>query len=437
MDEPAHGVGSRSGHERIVAAASRVVASYPSDRWRYLQGRARAVCGTSVCGAQDRRVCASAWGNVTAACVVSVAAGWNITAVGAVADPLAAHYDASLSAIGLLGSALWSTHALLQAPAGALVDRVGARPVAAGAAGLLLAGNLAALLVEGVAAVALLRLLTGAGCGATMVCASLRVRAAGARGQGAVGGAVSAGGALAVATGPALVDVVGWRAPYVGGVVLAVLALVAALTDRRAGPRPVGGRGRAAAGIGPGRRALLPLGAVLGITIVLSFSLGNWIATILDRVGAFGPVAAGVAGATVLAGSVLTRPLGGVLVTGRPRGFARGLVLGALVAAASGAALLSVASSPELLVVAMVTLGLAAGLPFAAVVDAAARRSPATPGAAVGFVGTTGTLGGLVAIAALGPAVEAGAVREVFAALTVLTLGVAVLFAHTSRTTAR
>lgn len=375
--------------------------------------------------------------NLVAACAVSVVAGWNVTCVGAVADPLAAHYDASLATVGLLGSALWLTHALLQAPAGLLADRVGLRSVGLGAMGLLLVTNLLALAIGDVAPLVVLRLVTGVGCAATMVCASLRVRSLGARGQGAVGGAVSAGGALGVAAGPALLEVVGWRAPYLGAIVLACAGLVAATTrvpgaaarpGRGAGVRrgPASSVSRAPLRRGP----LVPLGAVLGVTIVLSFSLGNWIATILDRVGAFGPIAAGVAGATVLAGSVVTRPLGGLLVAGRAPAVARHLVLGALLAAAGGAALLAVASSPLLLLVAMVVIGLSAGLPFAAVVDAAARRCPERPGAAVGFVGTVGTLGGVVAIAALGPVIDAGAVREAFAVLAVLTLAVAALHAR-------
>ncbi|MCW3013254.1 MAG: putative sugar transporter, partial [Solirubrobacterales bacterium] len=144
---------------------------------------------------------ASERANIAAACVASVACGWNLTSVGAVAGPLADHYDASLATIGLLGSGLWLTHALVQAPAGEVLDRVGVRRVAVCAMTLLLVTNLAGLVVGSVALLAVVRALTGVGCGATMVAASLRARPAGAAGQGAIGGAVSAGAALAVATG--------------------------------------------------------------------------------------------------------------------------------------------------------------------------------------------------------------------------------------------
>ncbi|MCU1679196.1 MAG: putative sugar transporter, partial [Frankiales bacterium] len=161
--------------------------------------------------------------NLVAACAVSVACGWNLTAVGAVADPLATHYGASLGTIGLLGSGLWLTHALVQAPAGEAADRAGVRIVGLVSVGLLLLTNLVALLVGDVVVLGVLRVVTGLGCGTTMVTASLRSQPTGPVGQGAVGGAVSAGAALAVATGPLFEDAIGWRAPYVGGAVLAAV----------------------------------------------------------------------------------------------------------------------------------------------------------------------------------------------------------------------
>lgn len=367
--------------------------------------------------------------DVIAACAVSVACGWNLTSVGAIAGPLARHYDASLGAIGLLGSGLWLSHALVQAPAGLAADRLGVRRVALSAMALLLVLNVAALAATSIPALGVVRTLTGLGCGATMVAASLRAQPAGAVGQGAIGGAVSAGAALAVALSPLLERAIGWCAPYAGGAVLAAggLAFAASAT----GPA-VHRRVSVHARTPFEWRPLLPLAGVLGCTIVLSFSLGNWITTILDQTGEFGPVAAGVAGATVVAGSIVTRPLGGAVIARRPAA-ADALVIGPLCAAAAGATVLVLVTSPALVLAGMLVVGLAAGLPFAAVVLAALRAVPARPGAAVGFVGTFGTLSGVVAIAVLGPVVDAGAAREAFAALAALALTVAVLYALRAR----
>ena len=73
---------------------------------------------------------------------------WNVTNVGAVADPLAEHYGVSLAAIGLLTTALFVTHLAVQLPAGRGADRFGSQRVALVAIVAAVAGN-AVLLVDG------------------------------------------------------------------------------------------------------------------------------------------------------------------------------------------------------------------------------------------------------------------------------------------------
>jgi len=48
---------------------------------------------------------------------------WNVSNVGAVADPLAETYGVSLAAVGLLTTALFVTHLAAQLPAGIWSDR--------------------------------------------------------------------------------------------------------------------------------------------------------------------------------------------------------------------------------------------------------------------------------------------------------------------------
>ena len=64
---------------------------------------------------------------VVAGIVVGCFLTWNVSNVGAVADPLAATYGVSLAAIGLLTTALFVTHLAAQLPAGIWSDRYGAR----------------------------------------------------------------------------------------------------------------------------------------------------------------------------------------------------------------------------------------------------------------------------------------------------------------------
>ena len=50
---------------------------------------------------------------------------WNVSNVGAVADPLADAYGTSLAVIGLLTTALFLSHLASQLPAGIWSDRCG------------------------------------------------------------------------------------------------------------------------------------------------------------------------------------------------------------------------------------------------------------------------------------------------------------------------
>ena len=131
---------------------------------------------------------------------------------------------------------------------------------------------------------------------------------------------------------------------------------------------------------------------------------GNWVVTLLERDGA-SPATAGALGGLVLLAGIVTRPLGGALArragTGR-----RQLVGGSLVAASAGALLL--ASNGPLWVagIGALALGLAAGLPFAAIFDAAQRIRPDAPGAAIALVNGCAVLTILVGTPLAGLAFE-------------------------------
>jgi aminoglycoside 6'-N-acetyltransferase len=62
---------------------------------------------------------------VAAGLAVGCLLTWNLSNVGAVADPLAAAYSTSLAVIGLLTTALFLTHLAAQLPAGIWSDRFG------------------------------------------------------------------------------------------------------------------------------------------------------------------------------------------------------------------------------------------------------------------------------------------------------------------------
>ena len=104
---------------------------------------------------------------------------WNVSNVGAAADPLAAAYGTTLAVVGLLTAALFVTHLASQLPAGIWSDRVGPHRVALVACAAAAAGN-AILLIDSSIGLALAgRLVVGIGSGAGFVAGLDLVRAGG------------------------------------------------------------------------------------------------------------------------------------------------------------------------------------------------------------------------------------------------------------------
>ena len=323
---------------------------------------------------------------------------WNISNVGAVADPLAEHYGVSLAAIGLLTTALFVTHLAVQLPAGRAADRVGSQRVAlvAIAAGGL--GN-CLLLVDGGFELALVaRAVVGVGSGAAFVAGLDLVRASGggAAQQGLYGGATMAGGGLALMVVPALTDATSWRAAYWSAAILAVLAAIPTLS---AGGLPR--IGHAGAWI-LRDRSLLPIGVLQAATFGLAVIAGNWVVPLLERAGA-SPSAAGLAGGTILFIGIATRPLGGMLAG---HVAPKRIAAIALVGTALGAALLALGGALSLSALGALILGVTAGLPFAVIFAAAQRIRPDAPAAAIALVNACAVLTILVGTPLAGLAFE-------------------------------
>jgi MFS family permease len=309
---------------------------------------------------------------------------WNVSNVGAVADPLAQAYGVSIAAVGLLTTALFLTHLAVQLPAGRAADRSGAQTVALAAIAAGVAGN-AVLLLNASFPLALAgRALVGLGSGAGFVAGVDLIRAGGGGPvlQGVYGGATMAGGGLALMVVPALTDATGWRTPYWTAIALALVALVPTLAARRL-PRV----GHTDAVVVRDLR-LLPLGVLQAATFGLAVIAGNWVVPLLERRGA-GPALAGLAGGLVLFAGILTRPAGGVFA-GTHR--ARPVIAAALLGIAVGAAALALDLPLALSALGALLLGLSAGLPFAVLFAAAQRLRPDAPGAAIALVNACAVL---------------------------------------------
>jgi MFS family permease len=311
---------------------------------------------------------------------------WNVSNVGAVADPLAAQYGVSLAAVGLLTTALFVTHLAVQLPSGRAADRLGARTVALAAIAAAVLGNALLLVSDAYAVGTAGRLVVGLGSGAGFVAGLDLVRAGGGGPlfQGVYGGSTMAGGGLALMVVPWLTEETSWRAPYWSAAVLALVALVPVLVARE--PAPIGH-----AGEGVLRDArLLPLGVLQAATFGLAVVAGNWVVTLLERQDVSSSLA-GLAGGLVLFAGIVTRPWGGILAR-RVRAGRRRAVAASIVAMAAGTTLLAAGGPLALSAVGALAAGLAAGVPFAMIFDAAHHLRPDAPGAAVALVNACAVL---------------------------------------------
>jgi MFS family permease len=327
-----------------------------------------------------------------AGAAVGLAIGWNITNVGAVAEPLADAFGVGLGVVGLFTTALFLVHALVQIPGGRRADRHGPRPVALAALLLVATGNAALSAVPDPAVALVLRAVVGLGTGAGFVAGSDFVRASGGGqvAQGLYGGSAMAGGGVALAVVPALEGLLDWRAPFVS----ASLAALAALVVLAAAPGTARGTLHAAEASVlelVADRRLQRLSAAHMASLGLNAVVANWTVTLLTRAGDLSLRAAGLASALTLAAGIVGRPLGGLVARRAPER-RRALVALSLAAGAAGTVLLVPAGPLWLVLLAASLVGVGAGLAFAPVFTAAAALRREEPGAAVGLVNTAGNL---------------------------------------------
>ncbi|HST25709.1 MAG TPA: MFS transporter [Gaiellaceae bacterium] len=323
---------------------------------------------------------------VAGGCAAGLASGWNVGNVGAVAEQLGRSYGVGLATVGLFTTALYVTHLLFQVPGGRASDRFGARRVSLAGLVVIACFNGLALIGPYPALVVVSRVLVGVGTGLAFVSGSAYVRVQGGSpfAQGLFGGVALGGGGLALAIVPPVDDAIGWRAPFVTAIVVAVagLVLLAAAPADVARAAPVAAHG--STGVFRDAR-LYRLAVLYAASLGLSVVIGNWVVTLLHRHGGLSKGGAGLVGALTLILGVGTRPLGGWILRERPERM-RAAVIVSLVAGGVGTAALATARPLGVAIVGAALVGLAAGIPFAPAFTGAALTRPHAPAAAVGFV---------------------------------------------------
>jgi MFS family permease len=332
---------------------------------------------------------------VVAGCALGATSGWNFGNLGGIASELAGAYGVGLATIGLLTTAMVMTHLAIQIPGGKASDRFG--PVRTGAMALVVlsAGNALALAGPEAGLAIAARAIVGVGTGLAFISGSALVRESGGSpfAQGVFGGVSLAPGGLALAIVPQLEEALGWRAPYwtALALALAVLAAVLALAPG-VGVRPMGLTPSANPPAGVLRdRSLYRLAILYSASYGLGVVLANWVVELLQRHSDMSDGAAAAVGALTLLLVVVSRPLGGWVLSARPRS-ARPVVAVSIVAGVAGTLALVAADPVWLAVLGALLVGLGAGIPFSPAFTGAAATRADAPAAAVGFVNTAANL---------------------------------------------
>jgi MFS transporter, NNP family, nitrate/nitrite transporter len=326
-------------------------------------------------------------------CIVAFTYSANYTNHAPLAATLMRQFGFNYTLAGLLTTGIFSTHAGMQIPGGYLVDRFGSRRMLLIALIWVAVGN---FLMAGAGAywqLLFCKIFTGMGTGVCFVggaryihegCAGPRLNVA----QGFFGGSIQMGAGFVIFAVPLLNLLAGWRAAFLvsaGMVLVAAIIWVAKAPIVEFPPAP------------PGKfheMILAPqlwlLGLVQMATFGISVVIASWVVVVLTKVMQVPATRAGRIGSLVLLLGIVSRPLGGYL---RRHMGIRPLFAGSLFMIALGCFLFlpSSISLPAALT-AVVVIGIALGIPYAAMFSRAGALFPGRAAAAMGFVNMLGIL---------------------------------------------
>ena len=236
-------------------------------------------------------------------------------------DVLMAHYQVNYLGISILITALLWAHALCQVPGGIVADRWGTKPILAWGLLFLAAGNLVPLIVPGMFAATMARIVCGLGTGISFI-AAMKLLAVAAPPEKAgvyqayLGGAVALGSIAAYAVLP-FMAAWDWRCPFALPAALSTLLLILL---RWLPIEPAAIEKTTPAGMGMSAIVANPQAWILGLLHGLSWgsviTLGNWTPSLLTEAkGGFATASMAWSGALVMLVSGLGRIGGAPLLS--------------------------------------------------------------------------------------------------------------------------
>jgi MFS family permease len=349
------------------------------------------------------------WRGIALICLSILAPAANYTNHGPLIPLLSADLGVSPAQAGLLSTMFFGPMLLTMLPSGPWIDRYGGKRVTVLCYSLIVAGTLGMGLGAGLTELFVARAVAGIGAGICFLAGISYTRAMAPPGrrllaQGLYGGVYLLSSGLTVYAMPALADPFGWRGAFVvtGAVFAGVWLIYALLAPPDAGLPSPGGLLPALRN----RNALI-LSCVHMAGFGLAMVVATWAAVYLVHDYGLPLQAASLLGSLVLLGGIVWRPLGGVLVDRRVVGSRR--LIRVSLAIALGALGWLAAPSPGLAwgIAGLLLVGLATGLPYAAVFNGAAAAVPDSPASAQALVGWAGAILVLAAPPLIGGLLEA------------------------------
>lgn len=323
-------------------------------------------------------------------CLLGWAVGSEYTSHAALFPVLMTVHGFGPAGAATLSAVFVGVLAVSSLPYGHVVDRFGPRRVAAVGLAAVVVANLLFAASHGLAALTCAKVLAGLGGSAAFICgvryADVTLRDARSFWvQGLFGGSTQLGASWGLYGPPVIYAAWGWRSVYVVQAAAVALVVVAWLTWSK--PAVLQARRLSVRDVVT-KAPLWLLALVYTQMFGLAFVLGNWTNTMFVHDWRTSIVLAGTLGSTFLVVGIVARPLGGVLVAHALIAPRRLIVLSLLT---SGIALVAMSSYRMPLagmLALLVVIGVAANLPYAAIMGSISGHAPAAPGIGVGVINT-------------------------------------------------
>ena len=337
------------------------------------------------------------------ACLVGFAYSTNYTNHAPLAAILMKEFQFAKAQAGLLTSAIFFTHALMQIPGGLLADKLGGKRVMLAGLMIITLGNFLMADATGYIMLLACKFFIGFGTGITFIAgARFLAQTASAhelaKHQGWYGASILMGSGFVIFAIPQLAGIFHWSGAFA---ITAGIAFVAAVCLFLGAPDPA-----------PVPHPPIQFNSLLknpdlwklGFLQMASFGLviviGSWINELLKLNVGMNAKEAGAVGSIVLLLGIFTRLYGAKLM--QHFGF-RNLVTGSMLLNVAGCLILSFPETNlAAVIVAILFLGIGCGLPFAGIFTKAGLLFPGRAGAAMGLVNMLGIIMILVGAPLLG-----------------------------------